>query len=61
MEKIREIKSGGGYSSFDAAYIHFGLGAETEVSKIEITGSTGGHTTIQGPFPANARYTINRE
>ena len=61
LAQMREIKSGGGYSSFDAAFAHFGLGSETEVAKIEINWSTGGSTTIQGPFPANARYTITRD
>ncbi len=59
--QLREIKSGGGYLSFDAAFAHFGLGSEASVARLEIDWSTGGSTSIQGPFPANARYTIRRE
>jgi hypothetical protein len=59
--QLREIKSGGGYISFDAAVAHFGLGSETSVAKVEVDWSTGGTTTLQGPLPANALYTISRE
>jgi hypothetical protein len=58
--QLREIKSGGGYSSFDAAFAHFGLGAETSIAEIKIIWSTGETTRVQGPLPANARYTIYR-
>jgi hypothetical protein len=58
--QLREIKSGGGYSSFDAAFAHFGLGVETAIAKIEVTWSTGETTTLQGRLPANTRYTIHR-
>jgi len=59
--QLREIKSGGGYSSFDPPFAHFGLGEEKAIARIEIDWSTGGTTTIKGPIPANARYTIRRQ
>ena len=58
--QLREIKSGGGFLSFDAATAHFGLGSDTSVARVEIDWSTGGTTTIQGPLPANVLYTIRR-
>jgi hypothetical protein len=61
LSQLREIKSGGGYSSFDAPFAHFGLGAVENITRIEIDWSTGGTTTIEGSIPANARYTIRRE
>ena len=59
--QVREIKSGGGFLSFDAPYAHFGLGKYDQVHKIEIVWSTGEKTTIEHPLAANQKYIITRD
>jgi len=61
LHQIREIKAGGGFLSFNAPIVHFGLGAYNKINKIEIIWSTGELTTISGNFPANTKFTIARE
>ena len=58
--QIREIKAGGGFISFDAPVAHFGLGAFERVDRMEIVWPTGERTEIERPFPAGARYRIER-
>ncbi len=58
--QIRELQLGGGYGSFDEAALHFGLGEFSSVSRIKIDWPGGGETTLEGPFAANATYTIER-
>ena len=58
--QIREIKAGGGFLSFDAAFAHFGLGQREAVDEVEIEWSTGKKTVIRGVLPGNARYRISR-
>ncbi|MBC8288501.1 MAG: VCBS repeat-containing protein, partial [Nitrospinae bacterium] len=58
--QMRELKASGGYRSFDAPIIHFGLGANENVDEIEIRWSNGSKSTIPGPFPSNREYTISR-
>ena len=61
LRQLREIKSGGGFVSFDASFAHFGLGDHDLIEAVEVTWSTGEKTTIEGPLPANTRYTITRQ
>jgi hypothetical protein len=58
--QIREIKSGGGYLSFDEPVAHFGLGTFDEFSRLEILWSTGERSEIRGEFPADTHYRIER-
>ena len=59
--QVRQIKSGGGFLSFDSPIMHFGLGPYEYVSKIDIIWSTGEKTTIDDVhFDANTRYIISR-
>ncbi len=58
LHQIREIKSGGGYQSFDAPIAYFGLGQHDSVQRIEVRWSTGGVTEIKGPFRGGAKHTI---
>ena len=60
LHQMREIKSGGGYLSFDEPQAHFGLGKSTAVTRVEIRWSTGERTTLEGPFDSGHRYTIKR-
>ena len=59
--QVREIKSGGGFLSFDSPIAHFGLGGYDTVSKVEVVWSTGEKTTINKEFLANKKYVISRE
>lgn len=59
--QMRELKASGGYRSFDAPIIHFGLGSNENVDEIEIRWSDGSKFTIPGPFPSNREYTISRK
>ena len=58
--QVRELQSGGGFMSFDAAIAHFGLGDHQEVTSIQIDWSIGGTSLIDGPFEAGSKYVINR-
>ena len=58
--QIRELQLSGGYDAFDAPVLHFGLGEFDTVDRLEVEWSTGERSSIGGPFPANARYTIAR-
>ena len=59
-QQMRELKSGGGFISFDSPDIYFGLGKYKQIDRVEIIWSTGEAETIKGPFPANARYLLER-
>ena len=58
--QIRELQLSGGYTAFDAPIVHFGLGKETSVNRIEVQWSTGEKTITRGPFAAGARYRLER-
>lgn len=58
--QLREIKSGGGFVSYDAPLAHFGLGEFDRVERVEVRWSTGEMTELEGPFSAGARYRIRR-
>jgi uncharacterized membrane protein YraQ (UPF0718 family) len=58
--QLREIKTGGGFHSYDAPVAHFGLENFDDIKDIEITWSTGETTLIKGGFPANHEYIIQR-
>ena len=59
-QQVRELQLSGGFSAFDAPYLHFGLGDFTEIARLEVEWSTGQRSVITGPLPANARYRIER-
>jgi len=59
--QMREIKASGGFHSFDAPSVHFGLGLYETIGKVEIHWSTGETTSIDHPFPANREYRIGRK
>ena len=60
LHQMRELKSGGGYLSFDEPLAHFGLGTSSTVDRVEIRWSTGETTRLDGPFDAGHRYTLKR-
>ena len=59
--QVREIKSGGGYMSFDAPVAHFGLGKHEAVTVVEVHWSTGERTTLSNRFEAGRQYLITRK
>ncbi len=56
--QIREIKSGGGYMSFDPAIAHFGLGGVDKVDEIRVLWPDKTETVYSGPFDADRHYRI---
>ena len=60
-KQMREIKSGGGFLSFDDSIAHFGLGAYDKVDKIIIEWSTGEKSVVEKEFKAGHRYIIERK
>ncbi len=59
-EQVREIKSGGGYLSFASSSAHFGIGRDREVDAIQIVWPGGALTRIEGPWPVDQIYTLER-
>lgn len=57
----REIQSGGGFMSFDAPRVHFGLGDVTEATSAQITWPDGSQTVISGPLVTGKLYQIARQ
>ena len=57
----REIQLGGGFMSFDAPRVHFGLGTATHAAHLTIRWADGTLTEVEGPLPAGALYTLHRE
>ena len=58
--QTREVQMGGGFMSFDAPRVHFGLGTATRIEALEIRWRTGGVTRIKGDIPAGHLYRIRR-
>ena len=58
--QTRELQLGGGYMSFDAPFVHFGLGTFDKVESVTVTWGDGARTVIKD-LPAGARYRIARE
>ncbi len=58
--QMREIKTSGGFRSFDAPVLHFGLGSHDHISKIEIRWTDSTTQTLTQSFPANRDYLISR-
>ncbi|MBY6092520.1 VCBS repeat-containing protein [Maritimibacter alkaliphilus] len=58
--QMQEIQLGGGFMSFDAPRISFGLGDQTDVRKLTVNWYDGSTTIIDGPLAAGALYTITR-
>ena len=59
--QVRELKSGGGFVSFDAPFIHFGLGKFDRVNRLVINWSDGGKSEIHQVFKAGKKYVIFRD
>ncbi len=58
--QMRELQAGGGFISFDAPRLAFGLDEHTEITRIDVDWSTGEKSTIEGIFPAGNLYRLVR-
>jgi uncharacterized membrane protein YraQ (UPF0718 family) len=58
--QMRELQSGGGFMSFDAPVVHFGLGEESSLERVTVRWADGGETTIDGGLAAGAVYRLER-
>lgn len=58
--QTREIQLGGGFMSFDAPQVHFGLGGAT-ATNLTITWADGTRTTLTHSFEPGTQYTIVRQ
>jgi hypothetical protein len=59
--QMREMMASGGFSSFDAPLVHFGLGDVSEVDSVTVTWPEGETTQLTGDFAAGRRYVISRD
>ncbi|OUS08851.1 hypothetical protein A9Q96_00455 [Rhodobacterales bacterium 52_120_T64] len=59
-KQMREIQAGGGFLSYDAPKLYFGLGDGAVVEKVEVIWSTGQSTTLGNEFSVGRMYTITR-
>ncbi|MDU8925806.1 FG-GAP-like repeat-containing protein [Alisedimentitalea sp. MJ-SS2] len=57
----QELQLGGGFMSFDAPHVHFGLADLPEADSAHIRWPDGSETTIAGPLPTGQLYTITRQ
>jgi uncharacterized membrane protein YraQ (UPF0718 family) len=55
-DQMREIKTSGGFHSFDMPRAHFGLGSSDTVSRIKLVTLRGREVEFEGPFPADTHY-----
>jgi len=58
--RFREVKAGGGFMSFDAPVLHFGLGSLEEVASVEVIWSTGERTVIDAALATGQHLLIER-
>jgi uncharacterized membrane protein YraQ (UPF0718 family) len=58
--QLREIRSSGGFISFNAPVAHFGIAQHEAVTALEIQWSTGETSTLSGDFRPGSRYIISR-
>ena len=56
----RELQLGGGFMSFDAPIVYFGLGAETRVTKAVVDWADGTQTPLSD-LRAGAVYQVTRQ
>ncbi len=59
--QVRELKASGGFNSFDAPKVHFGLGKARAVSGVTVTWRDGAVTVFRGLVPGNSELVIRRK
>ena len=58
--QMREVQMGGGFMSFDAPRVHFGLGDEVRATKLSVRWADGSETVIEGQLDVGNTYQIMR-
>lgn len=60
MTQIDEVRAGGSYNSSNDTRLHFGLGKDTVITRVEVNWPSGLHQEFQN-VPADAIYEIDEE
>ena len=60
MTQRREVQLGGGFMSYDAPAVHFGLGAQSAATQITVDWPGGGQSVLTGPLDTGYAYTVTR-
>ncbi len=58
LTRIRHVNGGTGQGCQDSLYLHFGLGDEATVDRVEVLYPGGGLVTYEGPFDADQRLWV---
>lgn len=61
LQQVRELKSGGGFLSFDPLIAHFGLGEFDQVTSVDVIWPDGTTNSVEGPLQAGSLYRIERK
>ena len=59
-QQMKELKQSGGFNSFDAPLLYFGLGRTKFIDKVEVRWSDGSWNQISGPLEAGFLYRLKR-
>ena len=59
-QQKQEVQIGGGFQSFDASQLHFGLGDNEAIDAVIVDWVEGGQTVITDQLSANKHYIIHR-
>jgi hypothetical protein len=59
--RMRELRSSGGFISFNAPVVHFGIGSSQSIDSVDVRWSTGETTTVNADFVPGQRYVITRQ
>jgi hypothetical protein len=61
ISQSRELQIGGGFMSFDAPRVHFGLKDGNTAKTLHIRWADGTETTLEGPLEGGVMYTVKRQ
>ena len=59
-QQMKELKASGGFNSFDAPLLYFGLGKADSADKLEIRWADGTWTVLEQPLQAGFLYRLSR-
>jgi uncharacterized membrane protein YraQ (UPF0718 family) len=58
---LRELRSSGGFISFNDPVVHFGIGDSKSIDSVEVRWPTGDSSILEGEFVPGSRYRILRQ
>lgn len=61
FQQTRELQLGGGFMSFDAPQVHFGLGPHESINRLSVKWADGSFTSLEQAMPAGHLYTVVRQ